>query len=221
MRYHFVMDTARLLFQSRTRADVLRLLFTERVVDSMSGLARRAGLSTHTVAVEVKRLESAGLVRREAFGASDVVSASFEHPVAKPLAEMLGVTQAVDWNRPDDSRVRESLAAYGAPLAAYQGRAHASLETTVVQALGFAKQDASLLKVLPLVVLKNVAKMNWGVLKEEARRAKLKAELGMLVELVADVAERPELKTRSAISTIAVGRPSPISMRREASTSAQ
>jgi len=189
-------DLMQALFQSRTRTAVLRLLLKDGVSDSLSGLARRAKLSQHSVAVEVKNLVKTGLVKVESVGASDLVRANPKHPAAKPLTDLLRVSEMVPKAADKETEVKETLAAYGAPLLAYKACRHMPLEKAMVKALRLAKHDATLLKVLPVVVAKNAQGLNWAALKENAKRAKLKAELGMVVELTADVARKPELKEK-------------------------
>ncbi len=189
-------DLTQALFQSRTRTALLRLLLKDGVSDSLSGLARRAKLSQHSVAVEVKNLLKTGLVKVESVGASDLVRGNDKHPAAKPLADLLRVSERVPKAAAEDVDVKETLAAYGAPLLAYKPYRHMSLEKAMVKALRLAKHDASLLKVLPVVVAKNAQALNWVALKENAKRDKLKAELGMLVDLTADVARKPDLKEK-------------------------
>ncbi len=186
---------AQALFQSRTRTALLQLLLKDGVSDSMSGLARRARLSQHSVAVEVKNLAKAGLVKVESVGASDLVRGNANHPAAKPLVDLLRVSELAPRAPPDDA-VKETLAAYGAPLLAYQADRHMALEVALVKALRLAKHDLTLLKVLPVVVAKNAQSLNWTALKENAKREKLKAELGMLVEMTADFAQKPDLKEK-------------------------
>src|SRR6266478_9597506 len=86
---------AQALFQSRTRTALLQLLLKDGVSDAMSGLARSARLSQHSVAVEVKNLAKAGLVKVESVGASDLVRGNDKHPAAKPLADLLRVSERV------------------------------------------------------------------------------------------------------------------------------
>jgi hypothetical protein len=187
-------DLTQALFQSRTRTALLRLLLEEGVRDSMSGLARRASLSAHSVSVEVKNLAKAGLVSVESVGASDLVRGNLSHPAVKPLLALLRVSTVTAEAPPEDDAVKETLKAHGAPFLAYRGAKRMSLEAALLKALRLAKRDASLLKVLPVVVAKNAQTLNWVKLKEDARREKLKAELGMLVEMTADFAQKPELK---------------------------
>ena len=49
-------DLTKALFQSRTRAALLKTVLRDGVSDSLSGLARRTGRSQHAVAVEVRNL---------------------------------------------------------------------------------------------------------------------------------------------------------------------
>jgi DNA-binding Lrp family transcriptional regulator len=193
------------LFQSRTRAALLRVLFEHGVTDSMSGLARRVRLSPNTVALEVRNLARAGLVRVESVGASDLVRANREHPAARPLLDLLRAAGSPahpahpatsDAEAEVSARVMESLAAYGAPLASFQPRKHFPLEETLLRGLRAARRESALLKVLPVVLVKNARAIDWAALKEGAKREKLRAELGMLVELTADVADEPELRER-------------------------
>jgi hypothetical protein len=190
-------DLTQALFQSRTRTALLWLLLERGVTDSMSGLARRAKLSAHSVAVEVKNLAKAGLLTVQSIGASDLVRANMEHPAVKPLVELLRTAASVGKAPPNETIVKESLTAYGAPLLAYTPRRHLPLEEALVYGLRVAKCDGTLMKVLPVVLAKNALSLDWADLKENAKREKLKAELGMLVELTADVANKPELKEKA------------------------
>lgn len=165
-------------------------------------------LSPHTVAVEVRNLSKAGLVKVESVGASDLVRANMDHPAVKPLVELLRTAEslAMALKSDVDVDVKESLAAYGAPLLAYRPRRRLPLEEALVQGLRAAKRDATLLKVLPVVLVKNAQALDWAALKENAKRAKLRAELGMLVELTADLADKPGLKAAPAGLAAAIER---------------
>ncbi|HEU4383616.1 MAG TPA: hypothetical protein VFR85_08945 [Anaeromyxobacteraceae bacterium] len=190
-------DITKALFRSRTRTELLRTVLRDGVSDSLSGLARRAGLSQHTVAVEVKNLAAAGLVRVEAVGGADVVRANREHPAVGVLVQLLAVADATSSSH-DDSAVRESLAYFGAPLRTRKRRQHFTLETTLARGLPAAKRDPAVLKAVVVVLLKNRSALNWPVLKEEARMLKAKHELEKVVELAADVSGRVELKVHVA-----------------------
>ncbi len=93
--------------------------------------------------------------------------------------------------------VYESLVAYGAPLAAWRAHAHLSFEQTLVAALPLARRDSTVMRVLPLVVLQNEARADWGRLVEDATRLGVAAELGLVLDLAARAGDRPELGQRA------------------------
>ena len=180
-------DLAKALFQSRTRTALLKALLRDGVSDSLSGLARRIGLSQHTVAVEVRNLAAAGLVSVESVGGADLVRANRAHPAAGPLVQLLAIADAPDSRGEDpDREVLESLAHFGARVGVRRARRHMSLEATLVKALALARRTPALLEVLPGVLVKHRSQVDWPTLREEARRLKLKSELVALVELAAD-----------------------------------
>src|SRR3989304_5352257 len=80
---------ARAVFQSTTRTALLEQLFVRGLSGSISELARRAHLSSRSVANEVRHLVLLRLVTVEAVGAADVVKANLNHPAAKALQTLL------------------------------------------------------------------------------------------------------------------------------------
>lgn len=184
---------AALLFQSTARSAVLALLFVGRLSASVSELARRAGLSPRAVGNEVRHLLPTGLVLMETSGAADLVRANFKHPAAKALQALLQSPAG----RPDadleGQRTRESLVAWGAPLANVTPVAHFELNETLLKGLEEARGDGTVLRVLPVVLARYWASVKWADLREDARRRKLKAELGFLVELTGELLGRPQL----------------------------
>jgi hypothetical protein len=190
-----VSELARALFPAESRAAVLQLLFGKQVQDSVSGLARRAELTPRAVAREVANLLKANLVVVESLGGADLVRANLKSPAARPLQLLFGLEKGVGEDRAA-TKVRDSLAAWGAPLVGASTRKPLSLHATLLAALELARLDGTVLRVLPVVFAKNADQVDWPALKEDARRRKLKAELGMLVELTSKLIERPELKER-------------------------
>lgn len=186
----------RALFPSRARRAVLAALFGPGGGPvTASELARGAGLTPRAVSVEVRRLAATGLVEVEARGAADVVRPNRRHPAAGALSALLeraGRAPAVGLRDP-----RPSLAAYGAPLAGVEAAARLSREEALVAGLAAAHRDATLLRVLPVMVLRNEERIDWDEVRERARRAKLKAELGMLLDLTAGVSGRAGLRSLS------------------------
>ena len=68
----------------------------------------------------------------------------------------------------------------------------------MLRGLEEARCDGTVLRVLPTVLARNVGSVDWAELREEARRRKMKAELGWLIELTAELLQRPELKAEAA-----------------------
>lgn len=190
----------RALFPSKARRAVLAELFPRRdAYASVSELARRAGLTPRAVSVEVEKLEAAGLVEVEAMGPAHVVRANARHPVARALAALLeaAAAGASDPDAPDRA-VRQSLTAHGAPLIGEDARAVWSLPETLLHGLKLARRDATVLRVLPVVVAKHARALDWADLRERARRMNLKSELGMLLELTGDVAGIASLREKAS-----------------------
>jgi DNA-binding transcriptional ArsR family regulator len=186
------------LFPSRARRAIVELLFSGRLSQaSMSELARRAGLTPRAVAVEVEKLAEAGLVEVEAIGPAHVVRANDAHPVAGPLRDLLTAASAAPKTDHDDRKVRRALAAFGAPLLGEEPRATWSLSESVLRGLRLARTDATVLRVLPVVLAKHAREIDWTDLMERARRMNLRAELGMLLDLTGTVAGLPEMRARS------------------------
>lgn len=188
------------LFPSKARRALLETLFSGTLESaSVSELARRARLTPRAVSVEVEKLQEAGLVEVEAIGSAHVVRANGRHPVSAALKRLLnsarpGLGEGADAER---RTVRESLAAYGAPLLGDEPRRHYTLSDTVLRGLKLARTDATVLRVLPLVVFKHVRDFDWTDLRERARRMNLKAELGMLLDLTSDVASLPAVRAEA------------------------
>jgi DNA-binding transcriptional ArsR family regulator len=169
----------RALFPSKARRAVVETLFSGRLLQaSVSELARRAGLTPRAVAVEIQNLEEVGLVEVEAIGSAHVV---------RPNED----------TDPADRKVRRSLAAYGAPLLGEEPRAFYSLVEALLRGLRLARKDATVLRVLPVVLAKHAQELDWTDLKERARGMNLRAELGMLLDLTGTVAGLSELRTQA------------------------
>ena len=178
---------APVLFQSATRSAVLELLFVRGLSASVSELARRSGLTPRSVGNEVRHLLPTGLVSVESVGGADVVRADLEHPAASHLRALLQSPGTAVPDGGDARRVRESLAAWGAPLAGVRPGKHHPLEEALLLGLEEARHDGTVLRVLPLVLARHGAALDWRALRQDARRRKLKSELGFLCELTAEV----------------------------------
>lgn len=83
--------------------------------------------------------------------------------------------------------VYESLKAYGAPLVGWDGRATLSLEEALAQGLCLAHEDSTLLRTLPVVFARHAHRLDATRLTARARELGCEAELGMLLELTAQL----------------------------------
>lgn len=98
-----------------------------------------------------------------------------------------GGTAGVGSAAGSDERVYESLVAYGAPLAAWEGHRRLSLEEAVAQGLLLSHQDSTLLRTLPVVLARNATRLDFVQLKMRAEQLGCEAELGMLLELTSQL----------------------------------
>ena len=187
------------LFPSAARRAVVEALFSGSTADdaSMSEIARRAGLTPRAVAVEVHRLEEVGLVEVRAVGPSHVVRPNSRAPATSALSDLIRVARGKPAPSAGDRDVRKSLAAHGAPLLGEQPKVVFGLPETILRGLKAARNDATIFRVLPVVIAKHARELDWTDLAERARRMNLRAELGMLLDLTADVADIPDLKARA------------------------
>jgi hypothetical protein len=187
------------LFPTRARRAILVALFGPGAcAASKSDLARRSGLTQRAISVEVDALERCGLARVEALGTAHVVRANAAHPVARSLKDLLArATESPEPIRPLEA-VRKALAALGAPLPEAPASTPAEREGALVAGLEAARSDAEVLRVLPAVVARHASDIDWARLLDLARAAKLKAELGFVLELAADLATLPWLRDVAA-----------------------
>jgi hypothetical protein len=87
---------------------------------------------------------------------------------------------------PED-QVCETLVAYGAPLADWAPHPWLPLEEALPLALRLARTNATLLRVLPLVLARNASTLDGLRLLERTRDAGQEAEMGFLLELSAEL----------------------------------
>jgi DNA-binding transcriptional ArsR family regulator len=163
----------------------LEQLYVRGFVGSASELARATGLSARAVSRELQGLERHGLVVSRARGSADRVEASQRRALGPHLEALF---KSGPNRRVDSVELRRSLRAWGAPLAGVRPRKADTLETTLVAALDLARRDASVLVVLPAVVARNARHVDWERLRRAAREQKVKAELGLVLELASRLA---------------------------------
>ena len=91
----------------------------------------------------------------------------------------------------------ETLVAMGAPLAGFRPQLHGSPESAVARSLTFSQTNATLLRVLPIVLARWWKTLDWARLEQEARDMGALDTLGMLTELTGSLANAPELAERA------------------------
>ena len=101
---------------------------------------------------------------------------------------------------------RPTLAAFGAPLLD-EPRREMPLEEAVVRALVAGRRDPTLLRVLPVVLLKNAGDLDLGGLRRAARARRVEAELGMFLDLAGTLGRRRALSTAARLLSPRVGAP--------------
>lgn len=78
------------VFRSRLQGEVLALIFADPAMEwTAENLAQRTGQPRQTVSNEVRRLESADLVRSRMIGRSKLLRANTDSPYFQPLARLV------------------------------------------------------------------------------------------------------------------------------------
>jgi hypothetical protein len=134
------------VFRSRLQGEVLALLFGDPSVEwTAEDLATRTGHPRHTVANELRRLESAGLVTIRMIGRSKLVRANSGSPYFEPLARLALMSFGPPYVIRDEfgalSNV-ERLFIYGSWAARYAGEQGPAPHDVDVLLIGEPDRDA-------------------------------------------------------------------------------
>jgi len=84
---------------------------------------------------------------------------------------------------------RPTLTAFGAPLF-FSARRDMGLEEAVVRSLRVLRRDPTVLLSLPVVLVKNERTLDGGEMLAKAKKLRLEAELGMVLDLTAELSRR-------------------------------
>ncbi len=180
------------LVTSRARRDLLRLLWVDRAVGSVSDLARRARVSFAAAHREFEAMRAEGLASSERVGPTLAYRANRMHPQSALVRRLLRKGTAAGGTPPpaQAERVRGWLAAAGAPLLVSQrvsGRMP-SLEKVLAKALSLSHDDATVARVLPLVFWTQRDQLDYPRLAREATRLNERQTLGFFLELTGRLA---------------------------------
>ncbi|MBM3271206.1 MAG: hypothetical protein FJZ01_26535 [Candidatus Sericytochromatia bacterium] len=154
-------------------------------------------MTPKAVAAEVKKLSRVGLLDTEFLGPSRIVRINPQHPAVRPLRDLLTLDDSQAVGNQEQAWL-ESLAFWGAPFALIEKRPSIPLESALLQGLKAARTDGAVMRVLPLVVAKQGANIDWVSLVEGARRAGIGMELGAIIALAADLLGSEALADRAA-----------------------
>lgn len=174
------------LVTSRVRRALLRLLWEAGAEGSVSALARRAGVSFAAAHRELQAMRAAGLARSSRAGKSLVYSANPGSPHAKILRELLDAAAAPTLpSAPGAEKVRTWLSVAGAPLLVSRpgGDRMPPLEEVVAEGLVLAHQDATVARVLPLVLWRHRGRLDHEELTRQASVRNERQALGFFLEL--------------------------------------
>lgn len=174
------------LVKGRARRELFRLLWGLGVAGNISDLARRAKVTFSAAHRELEAMRAAGLARAERSGTVVVYRAESAHPQAGLLGELAkapGGVQTRDRTDHDDD-VRGWLAAAGAPLGSPRPKRPAPpLEEALAEALALSHRDATVARVLPLVLWRQRGRLNLDRLVQQASRRDERPALGYFLEL--------------------------------------
>ncbi len=154
------------LLSSRARAALVRWVVEEGTPTSVGDLGRQLGFTPAGLRREVPGLVSLGVLRVVRHGNADVLEAG------------------------PDARLNEAL---GAPLAVEPAKRPRAAEKVLVDAVALAREDATVLRTLPVVFERLGSHLDWTRLRNAARASGVGAELGMVASLTAGLTGRPEL----------------------------
>ena len=174
------------LIKGRTRRRLLRLLWGRGEEGSVSTLARLARVSFSAAHGELEAMRSAGLAVATRVGSEVRYRAATDHPRHRLLTELANVE--VGNHEPTgtsrDAEVRGWLAAIGAPLAAPSPeKTPPPLEEVLSEAVVLSHRDATVARVLPVVLWKRRHDLDLRRLVDEATRRDERHALGYFLEL--------------------------------------
>jgi hypothetical protein len=174
------------LVQGRARRELFRLLWGEGVAGNVSDLSRRAKVTFSAAHRELEAMRAAGLARAERTSTELVYRAERAHPRARLLRELARapVQTASEVRTDHDDEVRGWLAAAGAPLGAPRPKTlPRNLEEALAEALVLSHRDATVARVLPLVLWRQRGRLDLDRLVREASHRDERSTLGYFLEL--------------------------------------
>ncbi len=183
------------LVPSPGRRDLLVSVLVSGAEGSASELGRRARLSPRAAQKLLREFLDAGLVTCEGIGMA-LVYRDAKSLASRTLSRFLREALAATSEAPDDE-VDAALTFHGAPLLRSPGRPTLALEEAVARGAKRARRDSTLFRTLPVVLARNATLLDWSALRDAARAANSKAEVGLLLDLTGEMLGRRDLSGRA------------------------
>ncbi len=184
------------LVRGRARRELFRLLWGQGASGNVSDLSRRAKVTFSGSHRELEAMRAAGLARAERTSTELVYRADTDHPRAHLLRELAKAPVDARSEVPadHDDEVRAWLAAAGAPLGLPRPKTPPpGLEETLAEALVLSHRDATVARVLPLVLWRQRGRLDLERLVGEASHRDERSALGYFLQLAGQLGGDPRL----------------------------
>ena len=197
------MSLLNFLSNSNSRNKLLALLWCEDVEASVHQLAELADIGYASAYNELRAMGKEGLAMSVKKGRSVIFKKNQAYPHADLLHRILdaeGLKRSnvesgkdVTW-----ADIKLNLVKFGAPLGVNgESNVDLTLEESINLGLNLAREDASVARVLPVVLAKNEKHINFARMIFLARKSRLEKTLGFFLELTAKLSGRARLKKES------------------------
>ena len=186
------------LFGSETRVALLQELMVKETKDSALGFSRRVGRSYHPVTRELERFVRTGLVHKQRRGAAAVYGWRSTNRVCRVLRELL--TQSFQPGRAeaDVDAALSTLMEHGAPIRRSKVARRLPLEHALAVAARQSRQDGTVLRVLPLMLVRLHGRLDQEKLWQECHRLDVEQTMGYLLDLAGRVTASKQLQEWAA-----------------------
>lgn len=184
------------LVRGRARRELFRLLWGQGVTGNVSDLSRRARVTFSAAHRELEAMRAAGLARAQRTSTELVYGARTQHTEARLLRQLARTPAEVSQQtrEENDDQVRAWLAALDAPLATPGPKTPPSdLEEALAEALGLSHRDATVARVLPLVLWRQRNRLDLDRLAQRASTRDERSALGYFLELAGQFGGDPAL----------------------------
>lgn len=175
------------LVTSRTRRRLLELLWVDGRQETISALARQAGVAFAGAQRELQAMKAHGLAVEH----GGVFAANLQHHQAEALLVLLRADPAVEARPPGTDSLRSELATLGAPLDEKPAVLNRPAEEILLDGCRMARQDASVARALPVALARR--QYDLDRLIGHARTTSEKHTLGFFLELTGRLADDHKL----------------------------